>query len=62
MPDECRSRLYKVRSLITEESLLLSLALDLPHAVGDLREPIAEGLRRVRAAIDAALEVLPRPD
>jgi hypothetical protein len=31
MPDECRSRLYRVRSLFTEELLVLSVTLDLPQ-------------------------------
>ena len=48
-------------SLFTEELLVLSVTLDLPLALDDLREPIAQGLRRVRGAIDEALELLP-PD
>ena len=62
MPDERTRRLQRVRELYTEEGLLLSVALDLKMPLEEIGEPLAEGLLRVRAVIDEALEVLPRRD
>jgi hypothetical protein len=59
--NDVKRQLLTLRSLFTEESLIISVVLDLGLGVEHLREPLLDGLTSIEAAIQETREALQAP-
>jgi hypothetical protein len=58
MSDEAKRQLVQLRSLMTEQSLIISVVVDLGVSVEHMRDPMVDGLQTIQEAIDETLQAL----